>query len=71
MQYLGQIKKKTVFRVTRPYLDLLVKPRIFSGFSEKNIISCILKGNLPFKMHKIVFFPEKKLINKFICAYPT
>ena len=30
---LGQIKN--VFRVTRPYLNLLVKPRIFSGFLEK------------------------------------
>ena len=42
----GQIKKIPVFRVTRPYLNLLVKPRFFSGFMEKNIILCILKGEL-------------------------
>ena len=30
---------------------------MFMGFfSEKNV--CILKGILPFKMHKIIFFPE-------------
>ena len=45
---LGQIKK---------YLNLLVKPRFFSGFLEKNIILCILKGGMPFKIH--IFFPEK------------
>ena len=27
-------------------------------FLEKNIILCILKGEMPFKMHKIIFFPE-------------
>ena len=27
-------------------------------FSGKNIILCILKGMLPFKMHKIKYFPE-------------
>ena len=27
-------------------------------FLEKNIILCILKGILPFKMHKIIFFQE-------------
>ena len=32
---LGQIKKILVFRVTRPYLNLLVKPRIFFRFLEK------------------------------------
>ena len=26
--------------------------------SGKNTILCILKGILPFKMHKIIFFPE-------------
>ena len=26
---------------------------------EKNIILCILKGILPFKMHKIIFFFQK------------
>ena len=56
---LGQIKNN-VFRVTRPYLNLLVKPRIFSCFLEKYIILCILKGEMPFKMHKIVYFFRKK-----------
>ena len=68
--YLGQIKKIPVFMVTRPYLDLLVKPRIFFRFSGKNIVLCIKKGKMPFKMHKIIyFFPEKKMIKK-ICM-PT
>ena len=30
--HLGPNKKIPVFRVTQPYLNLLVKPRIFSGF---------------------------------------
>ena len=30
------------------------------------MILCILKGKMPFKMHKIIFFREKKK-----CAYPT
>ena len=33
---LGQMKKIPVFRIfTRPYINFLVKPRIFSGFLEK------------------------------------
>ena len=31
----GQIKKIPVFRINQPYLNLLVKPIIFSGFLEK------------------------------------
>ena len=31
----GQIKKISVFRVTQPYLNLQVKPRIFLVFLEK------------------------------------
>ena len=27
-------------------------------FPGKNIILCILKGISPFKMHKMIFFPE-------------
>ena len=52
-------------------LNLLVKPRIFFRFSGKNIILCILKGEMPFKVHKITlfFFQKKKLKN--MCAYPT
>ena len=58
----GQIKKIPVFRINQPYLNLLVKQGIFSGFLEKNIILCISKGILPFKMHKILFFPEKNCV---------
>ena len=34
----------------------------FFRFSKKYIILCILKGEVSFKMHKIIFFPEKKII---------
>ena len=61
-------KKIPVFRVTVPYLNLLVKPKK-SGFLEK-VILCILKGEIPFKMHKIIF-SRKKIIKKYMCAYPT
>ena len=44
-------KKIPVFRVTRPYLNLLVKPRLFSGFLERIPLS---------KCIKLYFFPEKK-----------
>ena len=50
-------KNITVFRVTRPYLNLLMKPWIFFRFSGENIILCILKGEMPFKMHKKVYVP--------------
>ena len=33
---IGPNKRKPVFRVTRPYLNLLMKPRIFSRSSGKN-----------------------------------
>ena len=26
-----------------------------------------MKGKMPFKMHKITFFPEKKTIKKILC----
>ena len=68
-----QNKKLLVFRVTRPYLNLLVKHRIFSGFLEKNIILCILKVKMPFKMLNFFyyFFQVKKNLEKEMCAYPT
>ena len=56
----AKLKKIPVFRVTGPELNLLVKPRFFFRLSGKNIILCILKGKKPFKMHQIIFFPEKK-----------
>ena len=52
-------KKKSVFRVTRPYLNLLVKSRIFFRFSGKYIILCILKGRCLSKCIKL-YFPLKK-----------
>ena len=45
--------------LTQPYLNLLVKPRIFFKFSGKNIILCILSKSI------------KKIQNKKLCAYPT
>ena len=57
-------KNIPVFRVTRPYLNLLVKHRIFLVFLEENIILCILKGEMPFKMHRFIFFQKKKIIKK-------
>ena len=51
--------KIPVFRVTQPYINLLVEPRIFFMFSGKSKILYILKGKMPFKMDKIAFFPEK------------
>ena len=57
--------KKAVFRLTQPYLNLLMKPRIFFKFSGKNIILCILEGEKPFKMHKILLFSRKNM-----CAHP-
>ena len=68
-----KLTKWPVFRVTRPYSNLPVKPRNFSCFLEKKVILCILKGILPFNMHRIIFlfFSEKKIIKKNMCAYPT
>ena len=48
----------------------------FIFFSGKNIILCILKDEMPFKMHKIIFFPrkpEKEILgftSKFRLGYP-
>ena len=59
---LGQIKIP-VSRVTRSNLNLLVKPRFFFRFSErKYVILCIVKGEMPFKIHKMIFFQKKKYV---------
>ena len=50
-------EKICVFRVTRDYLNLLVKPRFFSGFMERNIILCILIRLS--KCLKLYIFPKK------------
>ena len=44
--------KIPVFRATGPYLNFLVKPRIFSGFLEK--IYTFMHFEMPFKMHKTI-----------------
>ena len=31
------------------------------------MILCILKGEMPFKMHKVIFFQKKKLNKKYVC----
>ena len=62
-------KKIPVLRVTQLCLNFLAKPRIFFR-SENNIILCILKGEMPFKMHKIIFFFQIKKIVKKLCV-PT
>ena len=50
------------------YLNILVKPRIFRVFWGKNRNLSILKGEMPLKMHKIIyFFQEKKSKNKYVC----
>ena len=47
--YIRPNKKIPVFRVTRPYLNFLVKPRFLLGFLDKIIILCILKGENAFQ----------------------
>ena len=37
-------------------------------FEQKNVL-CILKGKMPFKMHKIILFQKKEIIKKNMCAY--
>ena len=39
----------------------MVKPRIFLGHNNNNFLN-ILKGEIPFKMHRIIYiFPEKEI----------
>ena len=54
-------KKISVFWVTGLKILGRVDTHFFKLFFilEKYIILCILKGISPFKMHKIIFFPEK------------
>ena len=54
-----------------PYL--LVKPRTFSGFLGKRKILCILKGKMPFKVHKCIklyFFPKKIIKTESVPTLP-
>ena len=55
-----------MFRVTRPYHNLLGKSRIFFKFSgKKYIFFCILKAKCFTKCIKLYLFPEKK--KKYVC----
>ena len=56
MLWLRLNKKISVFRVSG--LKILGRINTYIFFSGKNVILCILKGILPFKMHKIIVFPE-------------
>ena len=52
-------KKISVFRVTGlKILGRVGTHILLLFFSGKNIILCVLKGETPFKMHKIILFPE-------------
>ena len=62
------VLKRTVS--LRPFISLLVKPRLFSGFLRKKYNFMHLKGEMPLKMHKIIFVPpppppQKK--EKYVC----
>ena len=59
MSCLGQIKN-TLFKVIRLYQNVLMKPRFFQVFL-KNYNLMHFEGEMPFKMHKIIFFPEKTI----------
>ena len=59
---LGQIEIP-LFRVTRPYLNLLVEPRTFFRFSGK------IYNEMPFKMYKIIYFFLERKATKNVCAY--
>ena len=55
-------KKIFAFRVAQPYLNIQCTGETLNSFQDfwkKYIISCILKGKMPLKMHTIKFFPEK------------
>ena len=60
-------KKIPVFRVTRPYQNLLVKPRFFSGFLGKkyNFNAYVFQNN------KIIFCSPPPLEKKNVCPLPT
>ena len=60
LKLVGPNKKIPVFGVTGLYLNLLVKPSFFSGFLGKNVIFCILKGEMLSKCIKLFFFYRKK-----------
>ena len=55
-------KKINVFRVKGLKVLGRVSTHKFFYISGKNIILCILKGILPFKMHKIIYFFPENLI---------
>ena len=64
---LGQIKKNTSVWGNPTLPKFTGETQIFFRFHGKKIIVCILKGKMkgkmPFKMHKIIFFSRIKKIN--------
>ena len=57
-----------VFKVTRPYLNLLVKHRIFFRFSGKKVsFYAFWKAIWPFKMHKMILYSRKNNQKKYVC----
>ena len=63
IQLIRPNKNVSVFRVTGLKILGRVGSHIFFYFfsEKKNEILCILKGNTPFKMHKISFFFSENL----------
>ena len=59
-------KKTPVFVVTQPYLNLLVKPRIFSGFLEKIYNFMHFERRNAFQNASNHIFFQKNM-----CAHPT
>ena len=53
-------KNISVFRVTGLKTIGSVGTHVFNFFFGKNIILCILKGILPFKMYKIIYIFSRK-----------
>ena len=53
-------KKYNVFRIKSLKILCRVGTHVYFNFFWKKINFTHLKGILPFKMHKIIFFPEKR-----------
>ena len=66
MQLLRPNKKISVFRVMGLKILGRIGTHIFKKkFWKKNTILCILKDISPFKMHRIIFFPENLKKSRF------
>ena len=52
------------------YFDIYMEICIFflsKVYSNIHDIFMLFEKQMPFKMHKIVFFPKKKIIKKYVC----